>query len=668
MNKTFYFGADYYPEHWPESRWAEDARLMQEAGFNVARLAEFAWSRMEPSKGQFDFAWLDRAIALLADHGIKTVLGTPTASPPPWVMAGPDFFIVNENGVRRTYGLRREYCPTYEPYRQHSVRITQVMADHYQANPHVIGWQIDNEFGDRCYCLVCQKAFQEWLERKYETLDNLNDQWGTVFWSHVYTDWCQIPTAAKTAFAYNPGLDLDYRRFMSDTYVAYQQRQIDVLRKTCPEQFITHNLMGFKYPNLDYFDLAKSLDFVSLDNYPRGFWDDRIEVDTPSTALAHDAMRSLKHKNHWVMEAQSGASGWDIVGMTPRPGEIRLWAYQGIAHGADGIVFFRWRTCRFGAEEYWHGILDHDGRPRRRYEEVKQMGQELRRIGDSIVNAEVRSEVAMLLSYDTRFAFQGQPNNLNFDYPAHFGAYYASLREKNIGVEIISPADDLTDYKLVIVPALYIVNEVLADKLRVYVEQGGTVIFTARSGVKDEANAVVNMPLPGLLAELCGIEVEEYDSLPTGVVNPLEFVHPKLSKNGVSGAASIWCEVLTPQSAEVVATYTQAYYAGQPAITINKIGQGKAIYVGTMGDANLAKTVVGWAVTLAGVEPLLESPADVEVTARWQDGRQVLFVLNHAAKAQRVALDGNYLDIISGERQSGPVTVAGKDVLILVAE
>jgi beta-galactosidase len=372
VSKVFYFGVDYYPEHWPEERWAEDARLMQEAGMNVVRLAEFAWSKMEPREGQFDFDWLDRAIGVLAEKGIKIVLGTPTASPPPWIMTNPELFTVNEDGVRSTYGLRREYCPTNETYRCHSVRITEAMADHYKNNPHVIGWQIDNEFGNRCYCPLCQKAFQAWLQKKYGTLDELNRRWGTIFWSHVYTEWSQIPAAAKTAFAHNPGLDLDYRRFMSDTYYDYQQLQIDAIRERCPNHFITHNLMGFKYPNLDYFDMTQSLDFVAWDNYPRGFWDLAVKTNPPLLALGHDAMRSLKHKNFWVMEAQGGPAGWEIIGVTPvRAGSPvgvsghRAWSRR---HGVLPLAHLPFRDGRILA---WH--LDHDARPRRRYAEVKQM-------------------------------------------------------------------------------------------------------------------------------------------------------------------------------------------------------------------------------------------------------------------------------------------------------
>ncbi len=388
---VFRYGADYYPEQWPVERWNIDARLMKEAGFNVVRLAEFAWSRMEPAAGYYDFAWLDRVIDILGEQGIDVVLGTPTASPPPWLMSEhPDLFNVWPDGVRATYGSRRTYCPTNPIYRRYARNITQAMAEHYRTHPRVIGWQIDNEFGDACYCEMCQAGFQSWLANKYSSLDALNAAWGTIFWSHVYTDWAQIPLPALTSrtplgldsgTVANPGLILDFARFVSDTYVGFQNNQLAILRTQCPNHFVTHNLMGFGYDKLNYFDLAKPLDFVTWDNYPRGFWRSDGKMSPPDLALEHATMYGLKNHNFWVMEAQSGRSGWHVMGSVPRPGELRLWAYQAIAHGADAIVFFRWRSGRFGTEQLWQGILDHDGIPRRRYQEIKQMGQELQQIG-----------------------------------------------------------------------------------------------------------------------------------------------------------------------------------------------------------------------------------------------------------------------------------------------
>lgn len=669
----FRFGVDYYPEHWPEAHWEIDARLMQEAGFNTVRLAEFAWSRMEPGPGCFDFDWLDRAIAILQAHGMQVVLGTPTASPPPWVMAThPDAYRMPESGRPVTYGNRRGYCPTHAGYRERSRIITQAMAAHYADQPAVIGWQTDNEFGDRCYCEHCRAAFHGWLRHKYGTLNALNEAWGTIFWSHVYTEWSQIPAPLATAApfgdgSHNPGLALDYYRFISDSYVAFQREQVEILRRECPEHFITHNLMGAGYDRLNYFDLAVDLDFVSWDNYRRMQWSFRPEVNPSEAALSHGVMRGLKQKNFWVMEQQAGSGGWQIVSVAPRPGELQLWAYQSIAHGADAIIFFRWRTARFGTEQYWHGLLEHDGRTGRRYQEIKQMGAEIARAGAQIAGSQVHAEVAILLDYDSRFAFQIQANHPAFHYTAHVHDIYQAFHKRNVAVDIVSGQEDFGRYQVLVVPALYVLTEQVAESIARFVRQGGTLLVTPRTGVKDASNTVVNRPLPGLLAEVCGVEVEEYDSLPAGVSQPLAFADASLFADAAPHAR-IWCDVLRLVSAEVIARYTSDYYAGSPAVTLNRFGEGQAIYVATFGDAALYDALGDWLLGLAKITAPEATPAGVECCVRWQGDRRLLFVLNHTAEAQRITLPAPMVDIVSGQRvDAAALHLKPCQVLILAA-
>ena len=647
MESMFRFGVDYYPEQWPAERWPEDARLMSEAGINVVRLAEFAWSFLEPEPGCFEFDWLDRAIEILYERGIQVVLGTPTASAPPWLMAMmPEAYKVNEHGHRRTYGNRCEFCPSHAGYRQRGHLIVTAMANHYADHPAVVGWQIDNELNGRCYCSKCEAGFQNWLQARYGALETLNSAWGTAFWSHVYTEWPQIPVPMETGGVPNPGLDLDFRRFMSDTFTQFQQEQMDILRQACPKHFITHNFMGFGFDQINYYDLAKPLDFVSWDNYPRTGWHLVNEVDPSYIALGHDMTRGFKGKPFWVMEQQSGSGGWQTVGMTPRPGEMRLWTYQAIAHGADAVVYFRWRTARFGTEQYWHGVLYHHGQPGRRYDELKLIGSELKRVGSEFAGAENRNQVAMILSYDTRWAFQGQPNHADFKYASLFTSYYKALHVRNIGVDIVPPDADLSRYRLVIAPAVYVLAQETADRLRGFVQNGGTLIATARTGVKDEANAVVNSYLPGLLAEVCGVEVVDYDVRPAEMSVPLELKLPDGASE--TAHARLWFDVLRPVSAQAVATYQSEYFSGSPAITLNRFGAGQAIYAGTLGDDALHDTLVSWALESANIRSVLSSPIGVEVVERWQENRQLLFLLNHSNESKEMPLAQSYTDLISG--------------------
>jgi beta-galactosidase len=661
----FYFGVDYYPEHWPEERWPIDAQLMQEAGFNVVRLAEFAWSKMEPADGQYDFDWLDRAIDILHSHGMQVVLGTPTASAPPWLMnKNPDLFRVREDGQRVTFGNRREYCPNHPLYHEHTRRIVTKMAEHYAHHPAVIGWQIDNEFGDRCYCPICAERFRTWLRGRYEALEELNQKWGTVFWSHTYNDWTEIPLPLTTGASPNPGLALDFYRFSSDSYIAYQQLQIDILRARCPDHFITHNLMGFSYDRLNYFDLARNLDFVSWDNYPRMQWTMERGVDPSSMALSLDTMRGLKSRNIWIMEQQAGQGGWEMLSTAPRPGELRLWAYQSIARGADAIIFFRWRTARYGTEQYWHGLLDHNAHPGRRYQEIKRMGAEIKEIGETIFGTQIKSQVAMLLSYDSRFAFQIQPNNPRFSYPEHFHQIYRTFYQQHAPIDIAAPNADLSFYKLVIAPALHLVTDTIAENLKRYVQAGGTLVVTQRTGVKDEANAVVNQRLPGLLAEICGVEVEEYDSLSSHMQNEIEFTTPELADTSCV-PVGILCDILKPTSATVIARYRQDYYAGEPAITLNQFGAGRAIYVGAVGDGQLYNVLAKWLLEAAGVQNTFTAPSGVEVTQRVQGNKKLHFLLNHNASPQTVHLENHFTNLLSKDQLHGDVQLDPFGVLIL---
>jgi beta-galactosidase len=665
----FYFGVDYYPEQWPEEDWPRDARLMAEAGFNVVRLAEFAWSKMQPKEGQYNFDWLDRAISLLVSNGMRIVLGTPTASPPPWLMTKyPELFRVREDGQQVTFGNRRTYCPNNPIYHDYTQHIVTRMAEHYADHPAVIGWQIDNEFGERCYCSACTQAFRDWLRRRHESVDTLNQKWGTVFWSHTYSEWDEIPLPLTTGGSPNPGLALDFFRFSSDSYVAYQQMQMDILREKCPKHFVTHNLMGFGYDRINYFDLARNLDFVAWNNYRRMQWNMQAEVDPSHASLSHDTIRGLKRQNFWIMEQQAGSGGWEVVSVAPRPGELRLWTYQAIAHGADGILFFRWRTARFGTEQYWHGLLEHDGRPSRRYEEIKQMGAEIKQVGEWIYGSVVKPSIAMILSYDSRFAFQIQGNNPHFSYSDHFQQIYRALHHHHALVDVVDPTADLSAYTLVVAPALHIVSDAIAENLKRFVQAGGVLVVTPRTGVKDEANTVVNQRLPGLLAELCGVEVEEYDSLPADVRHELEFTLPELA-SAPPASGSVWCDVLRPNTATVAARYTQDYYAGKPCITLNKFGHGQVVYMGMMGDTRLYGTLIDWLLDLSGVRPVLTASEGVEVTERWQGDRRLLFLLNHADGVQELALDGRYVNLLDGSTTlQGTVTIAPRDVLILLEE
>jgi len=663
-----FFGADYYPEHWTKEQWAADAKLMKEANMNVVRVAEFAWAKLEPAEGNYDFTWLDEAIKTLAFEGINVVMGTPTATPPKWLMdKNPEIYMKDKFGQPRGFGSRRHYCYNSPVYLVHSARIALKMAEHYAQNPHVVAWQIDNEFGcqdtGQCYCEDCLTAFKEWLKKKYGTTEALNAAWGTVFWSQTYRDWDEVILPGYTVcegsdhnfHGHNPGMLLDFYRFSSDSVVNYQKIQLDLIRKAATQP-ITHNMMGH-FPEIDYFDLGKELDFVCWDNYPKNQW--RCS-DYRDVGMAHDLMRGIKDKNFWVMEQQSGPCGWSVLGDTPEPGQLRLWTYQAIAHGAEAIVYFRWRTCPFGAEVYWYGILDHDSVPRRRYHEIKQTGQELQAMSDWIVDSKVVSHAALIKSYDNLWSHRFQPHSESFDYNNLLISYYKALANNSVNVDVTSIERDLSKYKVVFMPAFNLVQDNVQAKLEKYVSDGGTLVVTFRSGTRNWENSMRTDTLPGAFRIMSGVEVEEFDSLSHGR-------EVKLHGSLGDGTATTWCDVLKCNGSTPLAAYGSGYYQGSPAVTVNNYGIGKVYYVGCKLDDDTMDALVALIADTAGIAPVLrEKIHGVEAVQKEKNGKRYWMLLNHNGHEVSFELEETYTDLLTGSKINGRVTLSPFGVMMLI--
>ncbi|WP_026486278.1 beta-galactosidase [Caldanaerobius polysaccharolyticus] len=658
-----FYGADYYPEHWPEERWETDAHLMKEAGINVVRLAEFAWAKLEPDEGLYDFSWLDKAISILARHGIKVILGTPTAAPPKWLIdKHPEILPVDNDGYVKGFGSRRHYCYNNPVYRQYTKKIVTAMAEHYKSNSNVICWHIDNEFGCHdttvCYCDNCLEEFRKWLKERYGNINKLNQSWGTVFWSQIYKDWDSVIVPRKAVTSHNPSLLLDYKRFSSDSVVKYQKLQIDILREVTPDKKITHNFMGL-FNQIDYYQLAKDLDFISWDNYPINHFSDKSDQIAANIALSHDVMRGVKKKNFWVMEQQSGPTGWEEMGRQLKPGEMRLWVYQSIAHGADAIVYFRWRACTFGTEEYWHGILDHDGVPRRRYHEVKQIGQELQKIGPLIEGSEIKAEVAIIRSFDNEWAFEIQPHKRGFKYMEQIKKYYKYFYSRNIPVDIISPEDDLSGYKLVLAPGLIMVNEKITDNIKNYVRGGGTFLTTWRAGAKRWDNRMNDQSLLGPLKDLLGIDIEEYSIIPDD-----ENINIIFGDN--EGTANVWFDVISPVTAEVLGEYKSDYLAGKAVITVNKYGMGNAYYVGTIPSDGIIKELLDKVTEKCNVSVTeIKGDEGIEIFRRIKGADEFYFVLNFNRKPSTIIIDKPMMDILTGKYINGEITLEPFGIKVL---
>lgn len=624
-----YIGAAYYPEHWPEERWPEDIRLMKAAGLTVVRMAEFAWSTMEPSEGLYNFDWLERAIARLAENDILTVLGTPTAAPPAWLVTQyPATLAVDETGRRVQFGNRCHACVNSPEFHAAVERFVTAMAKRFGPNPHVIGWQIDNEYNRVCYCDTCRLEFQQFLRRKYGSLENLNARWTTAYWSQTYSAWEQIPLPIGP---HNPGLMLEFRRFVGASYRRFQKRQLDALRphlKTSDR--VTHNFMGW-FGGFDHYELAADLDLAAWDWYIGSGHNDPL-----AQGVIHDLTRGFKRKNFWLMETQPGNVNWAGVNNSLYMGEAHAMAWQAVAHGADAVLYWQWRSALGGQEQYHGTLVDPSGQPRPFYQEAQWLAREFAAVSDLLSGSEVRAQVAMLHDYDSRWSIEGQRHHRDFDYVEHFTHYYRPLAARNVNVDVLHADQPLDGYRLVIAPALIILNETRVRHLKAFVENGGHLVLTLRTGVKDEYNALLPSRPPGPLAELAGVEVEEYYALEMPVPVQGEWL---------TGSSLLWAErlrVLRPDC-KVVARYQRAngWLDHQPAITETTGGAGRVWYVGVNLDTAAQTKLITRILNTAGI-PQIESPPGVEIrTRRRPDGEEIYIVINHNRSGTRVRLPWN---------------------------
>jgi beta-galactosidase len=632
-------GVAWYPEQWPESRWEKDLELMEAAHIKMVRVAEFAWSTMEPSEGHYDFDWLERAIALAGKHHIVTVLGTPTAAPPAWLTSKyPDTLRVEPDGQRAKHGNRAQESATSPRYLEFCRKIAGQMAMRFGHNPNVVGWQIDNEYSyaEMSYDDLTRKLFQDWLKNKYKTLDSLNSHWTTAYWSQTYDNWSEIPIPVGPN---NPALMLEWKRFMTGVWNDYQKNQIDVIRKYAdPRQFITGNLMGF-WDGLDHYPLTEPLTFAS--------WDDYVgqgQVDPARNGLTHDLTRGFKRENFWVMETQPGAVNWAPVNNFLNKGEARAMAWQAIGHGSDVVSYWQWRSALNGQEEYHGTLIGADGTPVPFYSEVQQTGGEFEKAQSTFRGTTVVSQVALLNSYDSRWAIEFQKHNQNYDYVKVLESYYRPLYKLAQSVDVVSPYAPLDSYKVVVAPDLNVLPEDLADHLLQYARQGGHLVLGPRSGMKDQFNALLTQRQPGYLVDALGGRVEQYYALDQDV---------PVSGDWGDGKVSIWAEqmqVLSPET-RVLMRYgkSNGWLDEQPAVISRPYGKGSISYIGALMDDSLMTAAAQWMVKLGGVRPAFGAvPDGVWVSRREGEGKIVFVMENFSAEERHVQLPQQMRRVLAG--------------------
>lgn len=662
-------GVDYYPEHWERERWDIDAQMMKDAGIQVVRLAEFAWSLFEPREGEFEFAWLDEIMDFFAEHKIGVVLCTPSATPPKWMVDRyPQILQADVHGNPKLFGTRKHYCFNSALYREKCRVLNDKIAARYAAHPALEAWQVDNELGwantTRCYCDECEVKFKTYLSSQYQTIDQLNKAYGTVFWSQIYNTFDEliIPRAGACydvdagTQGQNPALLLDFDRFCSDSVISFVQETCKTIR-AYSDKPITSNLLDAAVNSgtgIDYFKLSKEFDFVSWDNYIEFQWG--IAQDA-TVSHDHALLRSYKKKPFWVMEQQSGPCGWSKMGPTPEPGKLRLWTYAAVANGADSVVYFRWRACPFGVEEYWHGVLNHDGKPTRRLAEISHVGVEMQKLSQTYGALMPKARVAIVKSFDSEWSHAIHSHVEGFQYDQLLTAYYRPFYNMGIAVDFVTAEEDLKDYDLVMAPALIMVSREGITNLENYARQGGNLVLSFRSGIKDMNNNMLTQTVPGVFASLAGVEVHDYDA---------QYQH-QTQVSGVfgKGTASLWCDVIDTKEATPLGVYTQRYFAGKPCFTVNRQGEGNVYYIGCDLDESAMQNLARYLGAQAGLEIPLYQVEGVETVYATDGKRKPVFVLNHNDVPVTVPVSKKYTNMLTESPVECALTLEPFGVAIL---
>jgi beta-galactosidase len=646
------FGGDYNPEQWPEEVWTEDHRLFDAARIDTVTLGVFTWALTQPAPDVYDFTMLDRIVERAVAGGRAICLATGTGAHPPWLArAFPEVTRTDLEGRRHRYGQRHNSCPTSPVFRRLSAELARRVARRYAHVPSVIAWHVGNEYGGACFCDLCAAAFRDWLRARYVTLEALNAAWYTTFWSHRFSDWGEIePPSALTEHWRGPdhtafqGITLDYRRFMSDAMLANFLDERAAIRESSPDVPVTTNFMGMYRP-IDYHRWAPHLDFASWDNYPP---DDRSAA---RMALAHDLMRGLKDgQPFWVMEQTPSVTASRDVNPLKRPGMMRLWSWQAVAHGADAVLFFQMRASRGACEKYHGAVIGHAGRQDTRvFREVARLGAELERLGGAASGARTPARVALLFDWDSWWALEMSDGpSRSIRYQQVVLAYHRALWDVGVDVDVVPVTADVSRYEVVVAPALHMLKGDLPRRLEEVAARGGSVVTTFLSGRVDEDDNAFLMDVPGPLGPLMGVRIDEWDARGPEVVNP---VCLGTGTAGLQVESRLVFELVIPQGAEVVGTYQADFYAGTPAVTRNRFGQGYGWYVAT----DLDQRGVSWVVrqVLAGHDLTGRYPdvADLETAVRVApDGTRLLFLLNHRAEPVEVPALGDGVDLLTGDR------------------
>ena len=669
IGQSFQLGSDYYPEHFPIENVSKDASLMKAGGLNIVRMGDFAWFKMQPDSSTYNLDWLVKTVDTLGNHQIKSLLCTPTAAIPKWMFDQyPDIMQVTETGQRKPYGKRRHACLNNETYRNYSVKIAEQLANTFANNNNVEGFQIDNELMAEepyCYCETCRLKFANWLKAKYKTIETLNNTWGLNFWSENLTDFNQVFIPRKGD---NPGCFVDYQEFYSDCTIEYFKLQRDAIKKINPRFKVTQNICssGFIY-RLDLYKLAQSCDFLSLDNYPYT-WTleneyapvDNFDFHPAMASLAMSQIRGTLKAPFWVTEQQISRTAGKQRKMV-EPGKVRLWCHQGLAHGAESILFFPYRSFENAHEQMMNGVVDADNIPRRRYEEVKQTAAELTNIKTLLGTAFPDAKAAILRDFKCDWAFEDGRVSADFRYMRHIYSYYRALREQGITTDVVSPTDNLDAYPLIIVPAQLLVTPELCAKLQQAAQKGSTVVITCMTGLRNPSMKSFGRLLNKDIESIAGIEVQEQFALIKQETTSIAY-----QGNAKEFTGSLWYDVIKPTTASVLATYQSRFLKGKPAVVSNRVGKGMVYYIGTVPSDSLIDTLMKDALANADITTLAKA-ADklVDITELKKGTKRYVYAINFSDRDQLIKLSKSMKDVLTHEKLEGGIVVKAMDFRVM---
>ena len=668
-------GGDYNPEQWLKTPGIldEDIRMMRLAHCNVMTVGIFSWDMLEPDEGRFEFDWLDRIMERLAENGIFVILATPSGSKPAWMSEKyPEVLRTGPDRVRFLHGQRHNHCLTSPIYRGKTAIINRKLAERYKGHRALLMWHVSNEYGGECHCVLCQEAFRNWLKVKYDNnIEMLNDAWWTTFWSHRFTDWSQIESPSPHGENQIHGLNLDWKRFVTDQTIDFYKNEIVPLRELTPNIKITTNFME-TFEGLDYWKFAKELDVVSWDCYPDWHSDQQKDWELASNfSFIHDINRCLKGgRPFMLMESTPSLVSWHPVNKPKRPGMHLLSSVQAVAHGSDTIQYFQWRKGRGGIEKFHGAVVDHCGRENTRvFHEVAQTGEVITGL-DRVLGSTVRPDVAVIFDWENRWAIE----DARALYIAKTGYlktcqdHYRTFWKHGVPVDVINMDCDFSGYRLLVAPMLYMVRPGVAERIEAFVKNGGTFVATYWSGIVNESDLCWIGGFPGPLRRVTGIWSEEMDSLYDSQKNGILFSeNNRLGMNG-EYEAHTFCDVIHAETAEVLATYTSDYYRGMPALTVNSFGDGHSYYMAARQNADFYEDFYRRLIDILKLKRALDAELPEGVTAQLRtDGTaDFVFLMNFREDEKQVSLGSTeYEDMLTGKMVGGDITLGRYGVAIL---